>query len=79
MRMMDLFEIMGRPWVRFSQMGYTDREVPLANFAETYHGQRIHDKLHHAPLINASKPQVWKKGSAAYWDKMGAPRPPADA
>ena len=27
--------------------------------------------LYQAPLINASKPQVWKKGSAAFWGKMG--------
>ena len=28
-------------------------------------------RLYHAPLINSSKPQVWKKGSAGYWEKMG--------
>ena len=35
----------------------------------TGRGSKI--KLFQAPLIDSSKPQVWKKGSAAYWERMG--------
>lgn len=28
-------------------------------------------KLYTAPLASSSKPRVWKKGSAAFWEKMG--------
>ena len=34
-------------------------------------GRGSNIRLFQAPLIDSSKPQVWKKGSAAYWERMG--------
>ena len=34
-------------------------------------GRGSHIKLYTAPLASSSKPRVWKKGSAAFWEKMG--------
>ena len=59
------FEMLGPDVARWA----TQTEKYLTQMLQTGRGSRV--QLFQAPLLSSSKPEVWKKGSAAFWEKMG--------